>query len=252
MTMWEGARTLCLRAFDALLPAECLACRAVHLPPESPGPVCTTCLARLRAIPWPRCDRCHAPRGTSGEDLPCLECAGWPDSLERARSAAVHEGPAARLVTALKYQSWPVAAQVMARSMASLAGELPAGPLVPVPTTAARERRRGYNQAAVLAEALGTITGRPVQNLLMRRALSASQVALQRWQRLDNVRQAFVVRDVWGSRLSREHVILLDDVLTTGATASAAARVLSLAGVSSISVLTFARALPYERRPANQ
>lgn len=244
----ERIRRTWIDIFDALLPAECLGCRETHLPPEHDGPVCPTCLLRLRPLPWPRCERCHAPRGTGGQDLPCLDCAAWPPSLVRARSAVVHEGPATRLMAALKYQGWPVAADVMARSMEALDRELPEGPLVPVPTTPARKRRRGYNQAEVLALALARRTGRRVLKVLQRRPLSASQVALQRWQRMDNVHEVFFVPSGQGSGVREEHVILLDDVLTTGATASAAANALASSGVASISLLTFARALPFERR----
>lgn len=250
--LWRRAREACVDVFDALLPAECLGCREVHLPPEYPGPVCPTCLSRLRPLPWPRCPRCHAPRGTAGQDLPCLDCADWPDSLARSRSAVVHEEPATSLVAALKYQGWPVVASVMATPMARLAHELPPGPLVPVPTTPARMRRRGYNQAEVLAQAVARTTGRQVRNLLMRRPLSGSQVALQRWQRMGNVHKAFFVSPERSSRVGEDHVILLDDVLTTGATASAAAQVLVAAGIASVSLLTFARALPFERRPAHK
>lgn len=161
----------------------------------------------------------------------------------------MHDGPALNLVAALKYQGWRVAAEVMAPPMARLAGDLPEGPLVPIPTTRARERRRGYNQARVLADAVADAGGRPVRSLLARRPLSASQVALQRWQRMDNVRRAFFVPPAGASQVREQHVILLDDVLTTGATASAAAQVLVAAGVASVSLLTFARALPFERRP---
>lgn len=247
--LWRRTRARCTRVFDALLPAECLACREVHLPPEHVGSVCPTCLARLRPLPWPRCARCHAPRGTGAGDLPCLDCADWPEELILARSGVVHDGPAISLVAALKYQGWRVAADVMARPMVHLTRDLPAGPLVPIPTTRARERRRGYNQAQVLAECVADVGERQVRNLLERRPLSASQVALQRWQRVDNVRKAFFVPPGRGSQVREDHVILLDDVLTTGATASAAAQVLAAAGVASISVLTFARALPFERRP---
>ena len=239
----------CTQVFDALLPAECLGCRETHLPAEYEDPVCPNCLMKLRPMPWPRCERCHAPRGTGAEDLPCLDCREWPEALTRARSAVVHEEPATRLISALKYQGWPVVADVMARPMGLLDAGLPPGPLVPVPTTPARARRRGYNQAEVLAAAVARRTGRRVRNLLQRRPLSASQVALQRWQRLDNVHQAFFVPPDHGSGLREDHVILLDDVLTTGATASAAAEALACYGVPSISLLTFARALPFERRP---
>lgn len=117
--------------------------------------------------------------------------------------------------------------------------------MVPVPTTRTRRRRRGYNQAAVLAEAVGGILGRPVVRALHRRPGARSQVALQPLERGHNVLRAFEARGEGSRRIRGRHVLLVDDVLTTGATAGAASRTLGAAGATGVSLLTFARAMPF-------
>lgn len=119
--------------------------------------------------------------------------------------------------------------------------------VVPVPTTRTRRRRRGYNQAAVLAEAVAAATERPVARALRRCSGGRTQVALQPIERRRNVLRAFSVPEDEARRVRGRHVLLVDDVLTTGATAGAAAGALDGAGVVGVTLLTFARALPYRR-----
>jgi len=115
--------------------------------------------------------------------------------------------------------------------------------VTPMPTTPARERRRGYNQAALLAEGLASELGLPLKRLLTRTLDRRSQIKLEPSQRRANVRGVFAANPAMGA-LSGTSVVLVDDVLTTGATASEAARVLMEQGVSSVHLVTFARALP--------
>lgn len=114
--------------------------------------------------------------------------------------------------------------------------------VVPVPTTALRLRARGYNQAEVLASAFAEETGRTVICGLKRRVGDSSQISLQPAARLANVAGAFAPVAGAHSDLAGEHLLLVDDVLTTGATVTACARTLVDAGARCVSVLTFARA----------
>ena len=151
---------------DFLLPTGCLSCRAWRPASErrDDGLLCARCRARLREAAWPRCPRCHHPSGTgrarAGESAVCIECREWPESLSAARYSVRLDGPAADLVHGLKYEGWAEAACEMGGRMAqTLVRHAPQGTgrdgrtpiLVPVPTTAGRERRRGFNQASLLA-----------------------------------------------------------------------------------------------------
>jgi ComF family protein len=242
-----------LEVLDFLLPSRCLGCDN-RLPLDGPGePVCGACLARLREPPWPRCPRCHFPLGT-GRDASgtCLACSEWAPALGAARSAVILEDPSERLVYALKYEGWRELAPVMARRMLGLPRLDEKGDrralVVPIPTTARRRRQRGYNQAALLARAYADGTGLEYAEVLERAAGGGSQVSLHPSERRSNVRGSFV-HAAGGATLARGRpVVLVDDVLTTGATASEAAETLERAGAAGVSVITFARALPDRRR----
>lgn len=267
---------------DFLLPAGCMSCRRWIPSGETAGGrralVCFRCRARLQGGSWPRCGRCHAPRGT-GRDLTdpdstqaCLECRGWPADLTAARHAYVLAPPATDLVHALKYEGWRELAGFMGVRMAAAAlgqgAEPPAGAaekrhptefrdvparwpvfiasavVVPIPTTQGRLRSRGYNQAALLADVAAVRLGRPlVSDALVRARAGASQTALSPERRRENVRGAF---EGGGSepRMAGQNVLLVDDVLTTGATGLEAAKTLRAAGAREVRLLTFGRALP--------
>jgi len=158
--------------------------------------------------------------------------------------------PADRLVHQLKYRGWHALAPILGGWMGECALPLPGHePAIctPVPTTRARTRTRGYNQAGLLAAALARTTGRPCADMLARMRASGSQTALQPVARRANVAGAFAVAAAGAARLFGAHVILVDDVLTTGATAAECARALSAAGVCCIRLVTFARALDARR-----
>ncbi len=178
-------------------------------------------------------------------------CRDWPSALSFARHAHLLAPPADTLVHALKYEGWAELARPMGAAMAKV--ELPAlvvggrRIVVPVPTTPARVRKRGYNQALLLARTVAAELGLELTEALTRTRGGATQVALHPSQRRANVRGAFVARTEVLSGLRGVHVLLVDDVLTTGATAGAAAAELARAGVGEITLLTYARALPFLR-----
>ena len=117
-------------------------------------------------------------------------------------------------------------------------------PIVPVPTTPGRLRRRGYNQAQLLAQGVAGRSAGTVVDVLERRAEGVSQVALHPGERRANVDGAFSLRPGAESLISGKNLVLVDDVLTTGATASVAATVLETGGAATVRLLTFARSLP--------
>lgn len=203
----------------------------------------------------------------------CLECRAWPSALAAARYACTLEPPATDLVHALKYEGWRELAAFMGRLMESAAttSEPGAGPgsedeqrygvapkdvpepwpvfvasavVVPIPTTPARLRSRGYNQAALLADVVAGRLGRPTEcEALVRNRAGASQTALSPQRRRENVRGAFV-SGASASKVAGRRVLLVDDVLTTGATAQEAAATLRAGGAVEVRLLTFGRALP--------
>jgi ComF family protein len=170
----------------------------------------------------------------------------WPVGLRSARSACLLREPASALVHQLKYRGWHRLAEPMSDVMArvTLPGDVRAETrlVVPVPTTARRVRERGYNQAESLARAFAKRTGRTVFCALVRAGGASSQTTLQPAARLANVAGAFGLAAGAEGRIQGAHLLLIDDVLTTGATVVACTGAMIEAGARCVSVLTFARA----------
>lgn len=238
---------------DVVFAPVCLGCNGPIAPGSVHRLVCGRCRIRMPAVPTPGCPRCGAPRLRTGRaPLPvCGECREWPPALRSARSACMLHPPADLLVHRLKYRGWRALAEPMAERMAAL--RLPRDVaeesrlVVPVPTTRTRRRERGYNQAELLARAFAERTGREVSNALERAAASATQTVLQPAARTANVAGAFRVTGGTRAAIAGEHCLLVDDVLTTGATATECTRTLVAAGARCVSVITFARALDARR-----
>jgi ComF family protein len=214
-----------MRVLDLLLPPACAGCgRFGHL-------VCRDCVTGFRAASAPD-DRFMAadPGTTVG------------DALELAMAAFVHAGTLRRALQRLKYGGSGRIAVPLARAAAPAleALTLVCGPLplVPVPVHLARRRQRGYNQAALLADALATETGLRACDILERRRATARQHGLGKAARLHNLRGAFALRD--GAR-TPPGVILVDDILTTSATLESCARVLRDAGAAAVYGFAIAR-----------
>lgn len=152
------------------------------------------------------------------------------------------------MIYGLKYEGWPEMAEEMARVLEPRCAELASGSpdpvLVPVPTTAKRRRTRGYNQSEVLTLALARRTRFQVVRALRRTERGGSQVALHREARRANVRGAFQVVAQELVPVRNRTMIVVDDVLTTGATAGEVAETLDRAGACRVRLLAFARALP--------
>ncbi|WP_354701302.1 hypothetical protein DSM112329_01614 [Paraconexibacter sp. AEG42_29] len=220
---------------DLLAPPGCLAC-------GEPGrsPLCGACRRDLRFLnDSGPCPRCALPRRPGGTHHHC-PAADAPWRL--AWAPVAYTGPATRLVAALKYRgALPcarlMAAQVVAGAPPGLLG--PAATLVPVPTHPGRTRRRGYDQADVLARAIAARSGIPVVRCLKRTGAGAvRQQGAGRAERLEAGRI-----DLRLTRPPPSHVVLVDDVHTTGATLRAAAARLREAGAADVVAVTWARTL---------
>lgn len=237
-----------------VLPNVCVACER---PTERSRPdalVCTPCLSRLRTVHG-GCDRCSQPLPPVG---PCRFCEGWPAALSWARSAVWMDEEARQIIHHLKYDGLSSLGAEIARLIARSVARVPRAVLVPVPLGRRRLRQRGFNQAEIVAGALARRWTLPLQpSLLRRQRETRTQTTLDPERRRENVRGAFAARSRGrvGSATEGEGpltptVILVDDVLTTGATLVAAAEALRLAGWPRIAAVTFARALPYAARAA--
>jgi competence protein ComFC len=215
---------------DLLLPRRCACCA---LPGSD---LCEGCLEGLPRIRPPLCDRCGAP--TQWPVRRCLECAGRRLGFATARAAVAYEQGARSLVVAWKERALRGLAAVAAALVADAVARPDADVLSFVPADPDRGLQRGHHPAAALAERLGAAWNLPVAALLERPRAARPQRGLGLAARKHNVSDAFAA-----CRSPPASVLLVDDVYTTGATASEAARCLLRAGARRVDVVTFARAV---------
>lgn len=229
-------------ALDLLLPPRCLACGAIV---DAQGTLCAGCWRGITFIGPPMCACCGLPfEIAAGPGALCGACVASPPVWGRARAALVYDDGSRPLVLGFKHGDRTHAAIPFARWMALAGAELLAGAdlLVPVPLHPWRLFRRRYNQSALLARAVADRSGVPLLvDAVVRRRRTPSQGGLNRRQRALNVRGAFRVRPAAADRIRGRRVVLVDDVLTTGATVTACARALLSAGAASVDVLALAR-----------
>ncbi|WP_207462874.1 ComF family protein [Azospirillum sp. SYSU D00513] len=238
----SALRRLAGAALDAVLPPRCLGCGGTV---DRQGGLCPACWAGLTFIAAPLCACCGLPFdfAVEGESL-CGACAAEPPPYGRARAVLVYDDGSRPLILGFKHGDRTHAARAFGGWLARAGAELLAETdlLVPVPLHRWRLFRRRYNQAALLAQALGRQTGIPVApDLMERRRATPSQGGLDRSGRRRNVAGAFRPRRGADTLLAGKRVLLVDDVLTTGATLAECAKVLRRAGAARVEVLTLAR-----------
>lgn len=231
---------------SVLFPDTCLAC---HMHVAARGTLCPDCWDRLHFIAEPVCAVTGTPfQHEFGDNMISAEALADPPPWRRARAAVLHDDIARQLVQRLKYgdqtELAPWMAQWMLRAGRTLVPECDV--VVPVPLHARRYLARRYNQSAELARAIAAKAGLAFEPAALTRIKATrQQVGLTATQRQANVRGAFRVdagSEIAGSGRS---VLLVDDVFTTGATISAATKVLLRAGAANVDVLTFSRVVPH-------
>lgn len=230
-------------ALDLVLPICCVVCDRL-VPAGEEGIVCGHCWSRIRELPHPRCQRCGHPADLHS----CRWCVNLPPFVRSARSFCwIGAGTGKDIVHALKYEGWTRVAAAMAARMSRTSFPVDVteerSMIVPVPLSRSRLRERGFNQSELLGKSLAAIWNIPLRaEVLVRLSSTRSQTELTPGERLGNVAGAFSIPANARHSLSGAHPVLLDDVVTTGATLRAAASALFAAGARTISYMTFGRA----------
>jgi ComF family protein len=236
-------------ALDIALPTLCVSCRE---PVDGEG-VCAECWAKLSFIEPPFCPRLGIPFVYDpGPELLSMEAIANPPAYQRARAAVRYDDVARTLVHSLKYQDRTDLAPAMGRWMARAGKELleEADVLVPVPLHWRRGWSRRYNQSAALARVISRQSGVKLATEALRRVRATEQqIGLSRPQRAANVQGAFKVTPERSAEVAGRRVVLIDDVLTSGATTDACARALLRAKAAQVDVLVFARVVDSHRAP---
>lgn len=245
--------TAAKRAGNALLdmffPRRCVYCGAVN----SPGRydfVCADCERDIYIIKGGRCLRCSEIIGTN--EAPnsafCPKCAKNPPAFNWSMACCVFSGPARELALGLKYRNSPHLAADVAKIMAETPGLgefLKDSVLIPVPLHFARKMKRGYNQSEIIADAAKRAfprAGMTISNALRRIKRTGTQTHLTREERSENIRGAFEAQKGKTSKIPKgAHIVIVDDVMTSGATMSECAKILKEEGFKNVDAFAFAR-----------
>jgi ComF family protein len=227
-----------------LLPPRCLTCEA---PVTAQGTLCATCFGGLSFITAPLCRRCGVPfaqASEAGKGGLCPRCRASPPAFAVARAALRYDEGAKRLILPLKHAGRVELALPLARQMARAGAAIlaQADVLVPVPPHRLRLLARRYDQAALLARHLARLSGLPwLPRGLRRMRRTAALADRGAAERARVVEGAFALMRAGVGAIAGRHVVLVDDVVTSGATAEACARVLLAGGAASVAVLAAAR-----------
>jgi ComF family protein len=246
--VWRGftrhAVDLWRRAAGLVLPPACPGCGRIL---SDHGAICISCWQGLHFIERPYCEILGTPFSHDlGDGIVSAEAIANPPPFDRLRAACLYDGVAKNLVHALKFRDRTELAGMMAHWMMRAGGATlsTCDLAVPVPLHLWRRLSRKFNQAAELARALSERTDVEfMPDALRRKRNTRHQIGLGRAAREDNVRGAFEMTSSGKSAVFGKHVLLVDDVYTTGATVASATRTLKRAGAREVTVLVFASAL---------
>jgi len=232
----------------------CIVCDR-ELPQSTPHLTCNACYQRMEIIEDGVCLKCG--KKLFGEEEYCLDCKEHEKHFDRAFAPVSYSDAAMRLVQRLKYENRRYLAAPLARYMTDrfLLEDIPVDVIIPVPLHEDRQKERGYNQSELLAVEVSRSLGVPMDAHCVDRVkdtLPSTKLTGGRKAREENVRDAFVLKD--RAAVKNKTVLVVDDVLTTGATSSELARILKKAGAAKVYVLTFATTRekpPTERQEGN-
>ena len=231
-------------ALDTLLPPQCLSCDAAV---DAPGRLCVDCFRRASFVTEPCCAACGVPfshAGLGGPQHLCLGCTAQRPPWGRARGALRYDAHARTILLPFKHGDRTEHARPLAQLMFRAGSQLlqDADLLVPVPLHRGRLRARRYNQAALLARAIARLSGHAVLPDALRRVRATRPLGeLSAEQRAATVKDAFAIRQTRAPRIAGRHILLIDDVMTSGATSAACTHILLAAGATGVDVLVAAR-----------
>ena len=236
MVLRQRTQWLARAVLDFALPARCAGCGAIV---DAVNSFCADCWTRIEFLGAGGCATCGLPlHGTEAEC--CAICLARPPRIARTRAAVAYDDLTRRLALKLKYGRKVAVAKTMARFMAPLIDSGGDRILVPVPLHRVRLWQRGFNQSVIVGRELSRLSGLPLDHDLLRRIKRTPPLkGMSALQRRRAVAGAFAVAD--GAGIAGKTVVLVDDVLTTGATANACARVLRRAGAARVELISWAR-----------
>ena len=227
---------------DAIYPPSCLACKAET---TTASGLCAACWADTGFIAGLTCRACGLPLpGDAADDAYCDTCLQSPPAFLNGRAAMLYQGGGRRLALALKHGDRQDMARPLAKWMAKAGKDLleQCDLIAPVPLHWRRLFFRRYNQSAELARHVGRFANRPfIPDLLIRKRATPSQDGLDRAARFANQAEAFRLNPHQAAKMEGKRIVLVDDVMTTGATLSACAETCLAAGAQQVDVLVLAR-----------
>ena len=215
---------------DLLFPPRCVGCGA------RAWPICATCVREVGVVTPPWCERCGRPA-----EAPVARCRDCPPGpIDAARAPFIYEGPIRLAIHGMKFSGWHAIGSHLAGAMAELGRDVRVDAVTWVPLSRRRLRRRGFDQAEILARHVARGLRAPLRSLLVRTRDTRAQARLAGTDRRRALAGAFLPR---ADQAPPRDVLLVDDVMTTGATAAACASTLKAAGIRRVVVLTAARSL---------
>jgi ComF family protein len=247
MARWLGSMAGAVTS--VLFPSGCRICDALLTRPDR-LPVCSPCLESFRKLPAAICDRCGQPWAEGGDvdedESVCSECRERGFAFDAARSFGVYDGTLAWAIVLMKYVKIEPLGAWFAKQLAETGRRVPgqflADLLVPVPLPRTRQKERGFNQVDLFRKPLARYLGLAYRPVLLERERARPEKHLLHFEeRWEAVRGAFVIRE--GGRVDNLRILLLDDVMTSGATLDACSCALREAGAKSVAGLTIARAV---------
>lgn len=242
-----AARTMVRHLVNLFYPLHCHVCRIPLGAHEELG-LCGSCLNAMRPAPWPRCPICAAP--VDRTDDCCAACRARRPAFHRVDAAFVYEGPVRELIHLYKYGRRTGPGRTLdelTAAFASANGILDGiDSIAFVPMHGWRLRRRGFNQSEAIAASLARRSGISLAGVLTKCRRTRAQNELAREERLVNLTGAFTARS--GERVAGGSVLLVDDVMTTGATLDACAAALRAAGARTVKCLVVARSIEHRSR----